>query len=189
MCPPSLCRIMRSCRGVAWLSRLHFPLVDPTWARVRTLLTSTLAARRCCHSGGLTPFPINYWPTWQKGQGQTCVLSAPTCSVSQGRDLPTTLQGRKPLCEHKHSVCGSRGVKSKVHPTMCNKGFIEQNTNKHVFTSTSMLSSPCAFSGLHLSGLNPCDILALTPHLHTLLTFYLSVVPSMFLPKLLLEKV
>lgn len=101
---PSLCRIMKSCRRVAWPSRLHCPLADPTKARARTPLTSTSALWRCCRSVGLSPFPRNYWPTWRKGEGQISALSAPTGWDSRGLDLPTTLQGRRPLCEHERGL-------------------------------------------------------------------------------------
>lgn len=140
---------MRSCRRVARPSRLHCPLVGPTKARARTPLTSTSALRRRCRSAGLIPSLRNCWSTWQKVEGQTCAPSAPTCSVSQGRDSPTTLRGRRPPCEHRlwNYVCVCER-KHKVHPRMCDPRRI-YSANSH--TSTSMLSSPCAFSGLHLS--------------------------------------
>lgn len=104
MHPPSLCRIMRRCRRIAWLSWLHCLHVDPTKERAQTLLTSTLAPWRCCHSAGLILFLRNYWPTSRKGEGQTCALSAPTCSDSQGQELPTMRQGRRPLCDQEHRL-------------------------------------------------------------------------------------
>lgn len=100
----SLCRITRSWHEVLWLIWLHCPLVDPSKARARTPLTSTLALWRRCRSAGLIPFPKNSWPIWLKEEGQTCALSAHTCSVFRGQDLPTTLQGQRPPCEHKQRL-------------------------------------------------------------------------------------
>lgn len=152
MRPPSLRRITRSCRGVAWPSRLHCPLVGPAKARARTPLTSNSAPQRRCRSAGLIPFPRNCWSTWQKVEGRTCALSAPMCSVSPGRDLPTTLQGRRPPCEHRTQalkLCGCRGLKHKVHPQDVRARSASQGSRiyraKYKHTSTSMLSSPCAF--------------------------------------------
>lgn len=177
----SLRRITGSYWGVAWQSWLHCPLIDPTKAQAQTPLTSTLVLQTRCHSAGLIPCPRNYWSTWQKLEGRTCAPWAHTCSVSQGLDLPTTLQDQRPQCEHKHklwnylSLAGLK-IQHTGHPKMCDQDlhlkdqrFIKQNTNKHIHThwkhGHSMLSSPCAFSGLHLD--NPLDTISLTCHTHT----------------------
>lgn len=99
---PSFRRMTRSCRGLVWPRWLHCPRVGPTKARARTPLTSTSAPRKPCRSAGLIPFLRNYWSTWRKVEGPTCALSAPSCSASQGRDLPSVPQGPRPPCEHKH---------------------------------------------------------------------------------------
>ena len=101
--PPSLslCRVRRGSRRAARPSRLLTPPVDPTRARARTPPTSTSVLRRRCRCAHPIPCPRNYWPTWEKGAGQTCAPSALTCYVSQGLDSPSALQGPRPLCEQE----------------------------------------------------------------------------------------
>lgn len=138
-----LCRIIRSCCRVAWRTWLHCPFVDPAKERARTPLTSTLAPQSHCRSAGLTLYPRNSWPIWQRAEGQTCVLSPLTCSVSLGQGSPTTLLGRKPQCEHRcrlWSFCISE---------------IRELHNTDMFKHIWSMDTPCWFTmcifGLHLS--------------------------------------
>lgn len=106
----SFWRCVRSCCQAACLSCLHcLSVVDPTKAGAQTPPTSALAPQKHCPSAGLILFRRNSSPTLQTGAERT--RSAPTCFVSQGQDLPTTLRDRRPLCE----TVGIKKKKKKPH--------------------------------------------------------------------------
>lgn len=139
MHPPStsVCRIARSCRRVVWPSWLHCPLIDPTKAQAQTPLTSTSVLSTRFLSAGLIPCPRNYWPTWRKVEGQTCARWAPTCSVCQGLDLPTTLRGQRHQCEHSVWVLLAKRYSIQDIPrcvTEICSSRIKDLLNKHVHT-------------------------------------------------------
>lgn len=182
MPPHSLCRFRRCCRGAPWPSRLHCPLVDPAKERTQTVLSATLAPWKWCQSHGLIRFPRNFWPILQKGEGETCALSAPTSSGCQGQDLPTTLRGRRPRCEcrlWKYLMGWNiEYIPQCVQPRCASQGSrISREKYKHVHR-------------VHFLGYtwmdDPLDILGLTPHLHTFVAFFSFgvFVLSQFLPNL-----
>lgn len=195
----SLCRITGSCRGVVWLSWLHCPLIDPTKAQAQTPLTFTSVLSTRCPSAGLIPYPRNSWPTWQKVEGQTCAPWAPTCSVCRELDLPTTLRGQRPQCEHKHSLwvlldnkySGKDFIRCVTKKRSAAQGSKIYKTN--MFTHIKSRSALCGVHPVHFLGYtwvdNPLDVIALTRHTR----FYVGALPVLgswkFPFKLLLEKV